>query len=98
MAWLGLSLPLWLIGIVSMSPVVVRCTSVSVPAEYDRGFAQVAVVCWVTFRAPDLTPSGGLPGSTDKSLPQSSGLPTEASGHTPGTPLVSVGISGGIRR
>lgn len=73
MAWLGLSLPAWLVAMAVASPVSLRCTSVSVPAEYDRGFAQVAVVCWATFRAPAPTPSVSLDGSTPKSVPQSSG-------------------------
>lgn len=71
-AWLGLSLPLWLGTMATLSPVSVRCTSVSVPEAYNRGFAQVAVVCWAVFRAP--APSGTEPsgGSDFKSVPPSS--------------------------
>lgn len=70
-AWLGLSLPLWLGTMATLSPVSVRCTSVSVPEAYNRGFAQVAVVCWAVFRAP--VPSGNEPsgGSDFKSVPPS---------------------------
>lgn len=71
-AWLGLSLPVWLTAMATLSPVSVRCSSVSVPAEFNRGFAQVAVVCWAVFRAP--VPSGNEPsgGSDFKSVPPSS--------------------------
>jgi hypothetical protein len=73
LAWLGLSLPAWLVGMAVLSPVSLRCTSVSVPEGYDRGFAQLAVVCWAVFRDPGATtnvPSGGL---TPKSDPPSPG-------------------------
>jgi hypothetical protein len=73
MAWLGLSLPAWLVALAVASPVSLRCTSVSVPAEYDRGFAQVALVCWAVFRAPGATTNAPSDGLTPKSDPQSSG-------------------------
>lgn len=71
MAWLGLSLPAWVVGIMAVSPVSLRCTTVSVPAEYDRGFAQVAVVCWGVFRAPEQTTSVPSDGLTPPSVPPS---------------------------
>lgn len=86
LAWLGLSLPIWLAGVVAVSPVSLSCTTVSVPAGYDRGFAQLAVVCWATLRDPAPPTSEHSDGSTSRSVPPSSGswpmgtvIPSEAS-------------------
>lgn len=67
MAWLGLSLPIWITAAGALSPVTVRCTSVSLPEVADPHFGQVALVCWVSFRAPLPTLNGRSDGSTLKS-------------------------------
>lgn len=73
MAWLGLSLPIWVGAMAVASPVSVSCTSVSVPEGYDRGFGQIAVVCWATLRVPAQQTNEPSPGSTNKSDPPSLG-------------------------